>query len=206
MSRRIGSVGDNHQMHTENGTSAQSVAPSRIERWLPITSWLRAYTRDDMEGDLVAGVVTAILLVPQGMAFAILAGLPAQAGLYASILPPIVYALLGTSRTLAVGPVSVAALMVAHALSSLPADVDTLHAALTLALLAGVFLLVMGMLGMGLVANFLSHPVLSGFVNAAALLIIFSQIPNLTGISLPDEWAVTGLPEMIVDSVTQTHG
>lgn len=91
-----------------------------LARWLPITRWLRRYTREDFGGDLVAGVITAILLVPQGMAFALLAGLPPQVGLYASILPPIVYAALGTSRALAVGPVSVAAIMVAHALLDLP--------------------------------------------------------------------------------------
>ena len=199
-------VRDNHRMLNENGTTVPPAATNRLERWLPITSWLRAYTREDLEGDLVAGVVTAILLVPQGMAFAILAGLPAQAGLYASILPPIVYALLGTSRTLAVGPVSVAALMVAHALSSLPPDVDALHAALTLALLAGVFLLIMGMLGMGLVANFLSHPVLSGFTNAAALLIVFSQLPNLTGVRLPAEWSLTDLGQLAADGFAATHG
>ena len=193
-------------MHTENGTTAQPVSQGRIQRWFPITSWLRRYTREDLEGDLVAGVITAILLVPQGMAFAILAGLPAQAGLYASVLPPIMYALLGSSRTLAVGPVSVAALMVAHALSGLPADVDVLHAALTLALLAGVFLLALGMLGMGQVANFLSHPVLSGFITAAALLIVFNQLPNLTGVTLPADWLVTDIAQQVVHAIASTRG
>lgn len=193
-------------MQTGNGTTAQPSSPGRIQRWLPITSWLRRYTRDDLEGDLVAGFVTAILLVPQGMAFAMLAGLPAQVGLYASVLPPLVYALLGTSRTLAVGPVSVAAIMVAHALSDLPANVDAVHAALTLALLAGIFLLIMGMLGMGLIANFLSHPVLSGFINAAALLIVFNQLPNLTGVTLPAEWAVTDVARLVANGIASTHG
>jgi SulP family sulfate permease len=193
-------------MHAKNGTTAQPASPGRIQRWLPITGWLRSYTREDLEGDLVAGIITAILLVPQGMAFAILAGLPAQAGLYASVLPPFIYALLGTSRTLAVGPVSVAALMVAHALSDLPANVDVLDAALTLALLAGVFLLAMGMLGMGQVANFLSHPVLSGFTNAAALLIIFNQLPNLTGVTLPSEWAATDVAQQLVDAIASIQG
>jgi SulP family sulfate permease len=193
-------------MHAKNGTTAQPASPGRIQRWLPITGWLRSYTREDLEGDLVAGIITAILLVPQGMAFAILAGLPAQAGLYASVLPPFIYALLGTSRTLAVGPVSVAALMVAHALSDLPANVDVLDAALTLALLAGVFLLAMGMLGMGQIANFLSHPVLSGFTNAAALLIIFNQLPNLTGVTLPAEWVATDVAQQLVDAIASIQG
>jgi len=193
-------------MQTGNGTTAQPSSPGRIQRWLPITSWLRRYTRDDLEGDLVAGFVTAILLVPQGMAFAMLAGLPAQVGLYASVLPPLVYALLGTSRTLAVGPVSVAAIMVAHALSDLPANVDAVHAALTLALLAGIFLWIMGMLGMRLIAIFLSHPVLSGFINAAALLIVFNQLPNLTGVTLPAEWAVTDVARLVANGIASTHG
>jgi SulP family sulfate permease len=204
--RHIGRVRDNCGMHAKNGTTAQPASPGRIQRWLPITGWLRSYTREDLEGDLVAGIITAILLVPQGMAFAILAGLPAQAGLYASVLPPFIYALLGTSRTLAVGPVSVAALMVAHALSDLPANVDVLDAALTLALLAGVFLLAMGMLGMGQVANFLSHPVLSGFTNAAALLIIFNQLPNLTGVTLPAEWVATDVAQQLVDAIASIQG
>jgi sulfate permease, SulP family len=123
--------------------------------------------------------------VPQGMAFALLAGLPPQAGIYASILPPIAYALFGTSRTLAVGPVSVAAIMVAHALSQLPAGSDPVSAALTLALLSGAFLIAMGLLRMGVIANFLSHPVLSGFTSAAAIIIVVSQLPGLTGARWP---------------------
>ncbi len=193
-------------MHNGGDSANQSSMPGWLARLVPITSWARRYSREDLEGDVVAGIVTAILLVPQGMAFAILAGLPAQVGLYASILPPIVYALLGTSRTLAVGPVSVAALMVAQALSGLSSNIDPVYAALVLALLAGVFLLIMGALGLGLVANFLSHPVLSGFVNAAAILIIFSQLPNLSGVRLPDEWAMAGLPELILNGVAHTHG
>jgi SulP family sulfate permease len=156
-----------------------------VERWLPIAGWLKRYARDDFHGDLAAGIVTAILLVPQGMAFAMLAGLPAQIGLYVSILPPFIYALFGTSRTLAVGPVSVAAIMVAHALQDLPPGLDPLGAAIALALLSGAMLLAMGFARMGVVANFLSHPVLTGFTTAAALLIIVSQIAPLTGI----EWA-----------------
>jgi SulP family sulfate permease len=96
--------------------------------------------------------------------------------------------------------------MVAHALSDLPANVDVLDAALTLALLAGVFLLAMGMLGMGQVANFLSHPVLSGFTNAAALLIIFNQLPNLTGVTLPSEWAATDVAQQLVDAIASIQG
>ncbi len=91
---------------------------SRLTRLFPIVGWLKTYTRQEFNGDLFAGIITAILLVPQGIAYAILAGLPPQLGLYASILPPILYALFGTSRTLSVGPVSIAAIMIASALTA----------------------------------------------------------------------------------------
>src|SRR5690242_9688035 len=91
---------------------------SRLMQLFPVTGWLKSYTRQEFNSDLFAGIITAILLVPQGIAYAILAGLPPQLGLYASILPPVLYALLGTSRTLSVGPVSIAAIMIASALNT----------------------------------------------------------------------------------------
>lgn len=172
-------------------------ADGRLQRLLPICGWLRNYSRDDFGGDLTAGIITAILLVPQGMAFAMLAGLPAQVGLYASILPPVLYALFGTSRTLAVGPVSVAAIMVAYALQGLPPGTDPIAAALVLALLSGVILLGMGALKLGIVANFLSHPVLSGFTTAAAVIIVLSQLPSLAGLQLPAGWRPGDLPWLL---------
>lgn len=174
-------------------------------RYLPIVHWLRRYTRADLAHDLLAGTVTAILLVPQGMAFALLAGLPPQVGLYASIAPPILYALLGTSRTLAVGPVSVAALMVAHALGTQGVSGDYLSNALVLALLCGLILLVLGMLRLGVLVNFLSHPVLSGFTSAAAVLIIISQLPSLTGIQLPRAAELTQTPALLAEAITRNH-
>ena len=170
---------------------------SLLIQHLPILWWGRTYTRADLGGDLLAGAVTAILLVPQGMAFGLLAGLPAQTGLYASILPPIVYALLGTSRTLAVGPVSVAAIMVAQALAGLPAGADHLASALLLALLAGAILFVLGLVRLGVLANFLSHPVLSGFTSAAAVIIVLSQLPNLIGLPQPGNVPVAEVPAAI---------
>ncbi len=193
-------------MQSNNKTNDRGKSLALIERFFPCLRWVQRYTRDDLEGDLAAGIITAILLVPQGMAFAILAGLPAQIGLYASILPPIAYAVFGTSRTLAVGPVSVAAIMVAHALSDLPSSIDPLQAALTLALIAGAVLLLMGFAGMGLVANFLSHPVLSGFIHAAVILIVLNQLPNLTGINLPGEWTIAGITDSVMDSLAATRG
>jgi sulfate permease, SulP family len=132
--------------------------------------------------DLIAGSITALVLLPQAVAFAQLAGLPTQFGLAASMLPPIVYALLGSSRVLAVGPVSVAALMVASALAGLP-EADRPAAALTLALEVGLILLACGFLRLGMLVNFVSQPVLSGFTTGAALMIIVSQLPSLLGLA-----------------------
>jgi SulP family sulfate permease len=176
-----------------------------LVRHLPILGWGRAYNREDLSGDLLAGVITAILLVPQGMAFGLLAGLPAQAGLYASILPPIVYALFGTSRTLAVGPVSVASIMVAQALAGLPAGANHLSSALLLALLGGVVLLALGVARLGMLANFLSHPVLSGFTSAAAVIIVLSQLPSLIGLSLPARVPLAGLPAALGDGLARLN-
>lgn len=159
-----------------------------LHRFLPALQWLREYPRDSFADDLTAGIITAVLLIPQGMAYAILAGLPAEVGLYASIVPPIVYALFGTSRALSVGPVSVAALLVASTLGATgltPDDPAYLQAALLLAALSGAILLIMALLRLGMLVNFLSHPVLSGFTTGAAILIIISQIQNLTGVPLP---------------------
>ncbi len=151
--------------------------PRGLEQVFPILRWAKHYSRDDLSSDTFAGIITAVLLVPQGIAYAMLAGLPPQAGLYASILPPMVYALMGTSRTLSVGPVSVAAIMIASALSApeIRSFQDPVGNALVLAAETGLILALMSWLRMGLLVNFISHPVLRGFTSGAALLIIFSQ-------------------------------
>jgi SulP family sulfate permease len=158
-----------------------------VKQYIPAIDWLGNYKRGDLSGDLTAGIITAILLVPQAMAYSILAGLPPEVGLYASILPPILYAFFGSSRALAVGPVAVASLMVASALSQ-NATVGTgeyYAAALILAFLIGGFLFLMGVARLGFMANFLSHPVMSGFTSAAAIVIAFSQLKHLLGLQLP---------------------
>jgi len=153
----------------------------------PIVGWLKSYTRQEFNSDLFAGVITAILLVPQGIAYAILAGLPPQLGLYASILPPVLYALLGTSRTLSVGPVSIAAIMIASALNTPEVSVlgNPVQSALILSAESGLIMLLMALLRMGGLVNFISHPVLTGFTSGAALLIIGSQLPQLFGLKEP---------------------
>ncbi|WP_200769536.1 SulP family inorganic anion transporter [Fontimonas thermophila] len=139
--------------------------------------------------DGLAGTITAILLVPQALAYALLAGMPPEVGLYASVLPIIVYACLGTSRTLAVGPVAVAAVMVSSALIPF-AQGDPqryLTGALILSCLSGGTLLMMGILRLGWLTNFISHPVLSGFTSGAAIFIIATQLSALSGIPVPRE-------------------
>jgi SulP family sulfate permease len=155
-----------------------------MRRFFPIIEWLKSYSKHDFNGDVFAGVITAILLVPQSIAYAMLAGLPPQLGLYASILPPIVYALLGTSRTMSVGPVSIAAIMIASALTAPEISVlgSPVESAVILAAESGVILLLMAVLGMGSLVNFISHPVLTGFTSGASILIIFSQLPQLLGL------------------------
>ena len=160
---------------------------SPLRRYLPILQWASSYQRSDLVGDLLAGSIVAIMLVPQAMAYALLAGLPPQVGLYASILPLIIYGLLGTSRTLAVGPVAIVSLLVASGVAPLTATdgSNLLQLALTLALLVAIIQTVMGLLRVGFVVNFMSHPVLSGFTSAAALVIGASQIKHLLGIRIP---------------------
>jgi SulP family sulfate permease len=160
--------------------------PSWVSKFIPITAWLRQYTRQEFNSDIFAGIITAILFVPQGIAYAMLAGLPAQVGLYASILPPLIYAFLGTSRTLSVGPVSIAAIMIASALAApeLAAFGSPVEHAIILAAEGGFILLAMAVFQMGGLVKFISHPVLSGFTSGAAILIIFSQLPHLFGIEV----------------------
>tara|TARA_R110000765_G_scaffold71999_1_gene139806 strand:- start:1077 stop:2717 length:1641 start_codon:yes stop_codon:yes gene_type:complete len=133
----------------------------------------------------MAAVIVTIMLIPQSLAYALLAGLPPEAGLYASIVPILLYAVFGTSRALAVGPVAVVSLMTAAALGSI-ADQGTMGyavAALTLAFLSGVILLTMGVFKLGFLANFLSHPVIAGFITASGVIIAASQIKHILGIS-----------------------
>lgn len=155
-----------------------------ISRYLPILDWARDYDRETLTSDLAAAVIVTIMLVPQSLAYALLAGLPAEVGLYASILPLLAYALFGTSRTLAVGPVAVVSLMTAAAAGSVAAQgsADYIAAALVLALLSGLMLSLMGLLRLGFLANLLSHPVVSGFITASGILIATSQLKHILGV------------------------
>ncbi|HXV44917.1 MAG TPA: solute carrier family 26 protein [Anaerolineae bacterium] len=168
-------------------TTLRKAESQSLSRFLPFLDWLIHYRRADLVGDLMAGIIVTIMLVPQGMAYALLAGLPPQVGLYASIVPLIIYGLLGTSRTLAVGPVAIVSLLVISGVSPLadPGSAQYIQLVLTLALLVGLIQAVMGLVRLGFLVNFLSHPVLSGFTSAAAIVIGVSQIKHLLGVSIP---------------------
>jgi len=159
----------------------------RLRAFFPILEWLPQYNRQAFAGDALAGLIVAIMLVPQGMAYALLAGLPPEVGLYASIVPLIIYGLLGSSRSLAVGPVAIVSLMVASTLGNVVENgtIDYVSGAVLLAFISGALLLVMGLARLGFLVNFLSHPVISGFTSAAALVIGFSQLKHLLGIEIP---------------------
>lgn len=172
----------------------------------PILGWAPAYRRADAQSDLVAAAIVTIMLVPQSLAYAMLAGLPPQVGLYASILPLIAYAVFGTSRALAVGPVAVVSLMTAAAVGQIaaPGSAEYLTAAITLAFLSGLILVAMSVLRLGFLANFLSHPVISGFITASGLLIAASQAKHILGISAGGDT----LPELMLglaEGIRQTN-
>lgn len=167
-------------------------AVSRLGRYLPAVGWIGAYRRGDAVGDLMAGLIVTIMLVPQAMAYAMLAGLPPQVGLYASVTPMLVYAALGSSRYLSVGPVAMDSLLVAAALGALAPQgaAEYVALALLLALMVGLIELGLGLARLGFLINFLSQPVISGFTSAAALVIALSQLKHLLGVSVPS----TGKP------------
>jgi len=153
-------------------------------RYLPILDWGSRYNKDTLTNDVVAAVIVTIMLIPQSLAYALLAGLPAEMGLYASILPLVAYAIFGTSRALAVGPVAVVSLMTAAAVGNLALQgtAEYAAAAIVLAFLSGLVLLVLGIFRLGFLANFLSHPVIAGFITASGIIIATSQLKHILGI------------------------
>jgi len=177
-----------------------------LSRYFPILEWGRTYNRNVLTDDLMAAVIVTIMLIPQSLAYALLAGLPPVVGLYASILPLVLYAIFGTSRTLAVGPVAVVSLMTASAAGAVATQgtAEYLEAAITLAMLSGAMLAVLGLLRAGFLANLLSHPVISGFITASGLLIATSQLKHILGVQASgDNW-----PEMLgslASSISDTN-
>ncbi|MFM9939715.1 MAG: SulP family inorganic anion transporter [Hyphomicrobiaceae bacterium] len=151
--------------------------------------WLSTYQQNTLTNDLLAALIVTIMLIPQSLAYAMLAGMPPEAGLYASILPLLAYAVFGTSRTLAVGPVAVISLMTASAVGNIAAvgSAGYATAAVLLAFLSGAMLVIMGLFRLGALANFLSHPVISGFITASGLIIAASQLKHILGVKAEGE-------------------
>ncbi|MEL7044409.1 MAG: SulP family inorganic anion transporter, partial [Pseudomonadota bacterium] len=152
--------------------------------FFPPKQWLLSYDRGLFASDAIAALIVTIMLIPQSLAYALLAGLPPEMGLYASILPLVAYGLFGTSRTLSVGPVAVVSLMTATAVGRV-AEAGTLGyatAAIAMAMMSGSMLIGMGLLRFGYLSNLLSHPVVSGFITASGILIALSQLRHILGI------------------------
>ncbi len=158
-----------------------------IKQFLPIFDWLSQYDKNFFKNDLIAGLTVGVMLIPQGMAYAMLAGLPPVYGLYSATIPLIIYAVFGTSRQLAVGPSAMVSLLTLTAVGTLATvgSGEFIQFAIGMALLVGVIKLLMGIFRLGFLVNFLSHPVLSGFTSAAALIIGLSQLKHLLGINIP---------------------
>lgn len=174
----------------------------------PILVWAPRYRKDYLHGDLSAGVTVAIMLVPQGMAYALLAGLPPIYGLYASVAPPFVYALMGTSRQLSAGPAALDSLLVATGVTALGhfGEGRFIELAILLAMMVGSIQILLGIARLGFVVNFLSYPVMTGFTSAAALIIAFSQLKHMLGIDLPQTHEIHIIISAVVQRATQING
>ena len=186
------------------------VPRASLRRWLPalpVLDWGRRYDRANFTGDAVAALIVTIMLIPQSLAYAMLAGLPPEVGLYASVAPLLLYAMFGSSRVLAVGPVAVVSLMTAAAVGehASPGSAGYWPVAITLAFMSGAMLLAMGLLRLGFIANFLSHPVISGFISASALLIALSQLKTLMGVQAQGD-NFFSLFASLASQWTQAHG
>ena len=185
------------------------LSPRRWTRWLPalpILDWGRRYDRDTLTHDLVAALIVTLMLIPQSLAYALLAGLPPEVGLYASVAPLLLYAVFGSSRVLAVGPVAVVSLMTAASVGPFAAAGSPAYwaAAITLAFMSGAMLLAMGLLRLGFLANFLSHPVISGFMSASGLLIAASQLKTLMGVKAEGH-SLLALLQSLAQQLQHTH-
>ncbi len=178
-----------------------------IQHYFPILSWLKTYSPSFLKGDIAAGITVGIMLIPQGMAYAMIAGLPPVYGLYAALFPQIIYAIMGTSRQLAVGPVAMDSLLVAAGLGALSLTTNAEYVALAsfLALFMGTIQLLLGGLKLGFLVNFLSKPVISGFTSAAAIIIALSQLNHLLGIDIPRSNKLHELFFYLIELGPQTH-
>lgn len=178
-----------------------------MRRYFPILEWIQDYNKTLFKGDLSAGITVAIMLIPQGIAYAMIAGLPPVYGLYAAIFPQLIYALMGSSRQLAVGPVAMDSLLVATALNTMTI-IDTNHyisLAIFLALLMGLIQIFLGLMKFGFLVNFLSKPVINGFTSAAATIIGLSQLNLMLGIEIPSNNLLHKIIQSLWNTDTKVH-
>ncbi len=178
-----------------------------LKKYMPIASWLPKYNRQMLTGDLSAGLTVGVMLIPQGMAYSMLAGLPPIYGLYASTVPLLLYAMFGTSRQLAVGPVAMVALLIASGVGQLAptGSPEFISLAIVLSLMVGVIQLALGVFRLGFLVNFLSHPVISGFTSAAALIIGLNQLKHLLGLDISRSNHIHAILISAVSQITQVH-
>lgn len=178
-----------------------------MKKIFPILNWILKYKPEYFKDDLLAGITVAILLIPQGMAYALIAGLPPVYGLYAALTPQIVYTIMGTSRQLAVGPVAMDSLLVAAGLGTLSivGTADYIQMAILLSLMVGIIHLILGIFKMGFFVSFLSKPVISGFTSGAALIISLSQVKYLTGIPIAQNNKLQDFIFLILKSEIPIH-
>ena len=178
-----------------------------IKQFFPVFEWAKEYSSSALKSDAFAGLTVGIMLIPQGMAYAMIAGLPPVYGLYAALFPQLIYALMGTSRQLAVGPVAMDSLLVAAGLGTLSLNTTEAYIALAsfLALFMGGTQLLLGSLKLGFLVNFLSKPVISGFTSAAAFIIALSQLNHLLGIDLPRSNKLHELFPFLLELGPQAH-
>jgi SulP family sulfate permease len=178
-----------------------------LHKHIPLLASLEGYNRSDARRDVIAGVTTAVMLIPQSMGYAMLAGLPPIYGLYSALVPLLIYGLFGTSRQLAVGPVAMVSLLVAAGVGAVAetGSAGFIAYAVLLALMVGVLQLTMGVARLGFLVNFLSHPVISGFTSAAALIIGFSQLKHIMGVAIPRSHHVHTTIGYAIAHAAETH-
>ncbi len=180
---------------------------NKLSRYIPIIGWLLQYKKGQLQGDLFAGLTVGIMLIPQGMAYALIAGLPPVYGLYASVVPQIIYAILGTSRQLSVAPVAMDSLLVAAGVSVLATEGTEAYIAfaIMLATIMGAMQLLLGLLKLGFITNLLARPVISGFTSAAALIIGFNQLKYLMGVEIVKSTQLIDIIWDVLQKIGQTH-
>jgi len=178
-----------------------------LKQFLPILQWLPTYTRTTFRADLMASITVAVLLVPQGMAYALLAGMPPIYGLYGALFPLLIFGFLGTSRQMSIGPVAVSALLVLAGISQIaePFSARYIELAILTGFLTGIFQFLLGLIRLGFLSNFLSHPIVVGFTSAAAVIISISQLSYLLGFPIPRELSLLEKLEYAFTNLSQTH-